>query len=206
MTVRFNLVNHNKPDSLFNYGLLPAVYSQTDARESGKSWVRSGVNVCYYRSHNWYDAGSKKGRKRKKKRRGKDKAAGKQGGSKRQDDSDDDEGGDGVVDAAVDPDAPRSPKFYFVATFTHTFKHDVGDVVYFAYCQPYTASRLQRVLRVRARSVPERRSACLHVCVSVSVSLCARVRARVCRASLWFVCRKPSMSVSVSVSVSVADA
>lgn len=37
-TVRFNLVNHTKEDSLFNYGLLPAVYSDADAGSSGVGW------------------------------------------------------------------------------------------------------------------------------------------------------------------------
>ena len=31
-------------------------------------------------------------------------------------------------------------------TFRYTFEHD-NDVVYFAYCYPYTFTRLQRVLR-----------------------------------------------------------
>ena len=147
LTVRFNLVNHNKPDSLFNYGLLPAVYSTADAASDGRSWRRSGTNACYYRSHNWYESGRKRAKKASKK-------GGKTKSKRRDDDSDDDDGdggGAGSDWASGADDAPVSPKFYFIASFTYTFTNDGNDVVYFAYCQPYTASRLQRVLRVRLR-------------------------------------------------------
>jgi Cytosolic carboxypeptidase N-terminal domain len=104
MTVRFNLVNHNKDDSLFNYGLLPAVYSQLDCERHQFGWRRLGTNACYYRS-----SAPRPQRKKKK------------------------------------PPSPR--KYYFVATFTYTFPH-AGDTVYFAYCQPYSASKLQAFLQV----------------------------------------------------------
>lgn len=49
-TVKFNLVNHNKSDSLLNYGMKPLVYSCTDADRNNVGWVRGGFNVCYYMS------------------------------------------------------------------------------------------------------------------------------------------------------------
>jgi hypothetical protein len=49
-TVKFNLVNHNKSDSLLNYGMKPLVYSCKDADRRGVGWVRGGFNVCYYMS------------------------------------------------------------------------------------------------------------------------------------------------------------
>jgi cytosolic carboxypeptidase protein 2/3 len=108
MTVRFNLVNHNKEDSLFNYGLLPAVYSEIDAERHQIGWRRLGTNACYFRS-------SAPKRQRKKKH------------------------------------ATRV-KYYFVATFTYTFLN-AGDTVYFAYCQPYSASKLQTFLQVTLSTV-----------------------------------------------------
>lgn len=45
---RFNIVNLCKPDSLFNHGLQPVVYSVRDAATQGKGWHRSGERVCYY--------------------------------------------------------------------------------------------------------------------------------------------------------------
>ena len=46
--VRFNIVNLTKPDSLFNMGMKPVVYSVHDAATKGAGWVRSGNDVSYY--------------------------------------------------------------------------------------------------------------------------------------------------------------
>ena len=110
-TVRFNLVNHNKEDSLFNYGLLPAVYSDVDASTRAYGWRRIGTNACYYRSASGFE------------RRKKSAKSGK---------------------------ASTSFKHFYITTFTYTFTN-LADTVYFAYCQPYTASNLQRFLLVRCR-------------------------------------------------------
>ena len=59
-TVRFNLVNHNKEDSLFNYGLLPAVYSEVDADNRAFGWRRLGTNACYYQSQSGFEKRRKK--------------------------------------------------------------------------------------------------------------------------------------------------
>ena len=45
---RFNIVNCCKPDSQFNHGLRPVVYSCLDARTKGVGWRRKGDDVCYY--------------------------------------------------------------------------------------------------------------------------------------------------------------
>eukprot|EP00644_Phytophthora_capsici_P004248 jgi/Phyca11/109822/e_gw1.17.720.1 len=45
---RFNIVNLCKPNSLFNQGLQPVVYSVRDARQQGKGWVRSGTDIYYF--------------------------------------------------------------------------------------------------------------------------------------------------------------
>ena len=46
--VRFNLVNFTKPDSLFNLGMRPVVYSCVDASTKGIGWVRSGSEINYF--------------------------------------------------------------------------------------------------------------------------------------------------------------
>ena len=45
---RFNITNLTKPDSLFNQGMRPVVYSCRDAKTKGTGWVRSGSNISYY--------------------------------------------------------------------------------------------------------------------------------------------------------------
>lgn len=47
-TYTFNIVNLLKPDSLFNYGMQPVVYSEHMARTQGIGWHRDGFDVCYY--------------------------------------------------------------------------------------------------------------------------------------------------------------
>ena len=45
---RFNILNLTKPDSLFNQGMRPVLYSCRDAKAKGTGWVRSGSNISYY--------------------------------------------------------------------------------------------------------------------------------------------------------------
>eukprot|EP00054_Salpingoeca_dolichothecata_P030847 m.254508 g.254508 ORF g.254508 m.254508 type:complete len:1047 (+) comp26731_c1_seq3:106-3246(+) len=44
-TYKFNIVNLLKSDSLYNHGMQPVVYSQTDKE---KGWRREGHDVCYF--------------------------------------------------------------------------------------------------------------------------------------------------------------
>ncbi|RHY29734.1 hypothetical protein DYB32_004890 [Aphanomyces invadans] len=44
----FHIVNLYKPDSLFNTGLQPVVYSVQDASTDAIGWKRAGTDVCYY--------------------------------------------------------------------------------------------------------------------------------------------------------------
>ena len=48
---KFNIVNCVKPDSLFNYGMQPLVYSTMQAKTKGVGWRRRGHNVAYYQNH-----------------------------------------------------------------------------------------------------------------------------------------------------------
>jgi cytosolic carboxypeptidase protein 2/3 len=47
---RFNIINLVKPDSLYNHGMRPLVYSETEARRSGRGWIRNGGDICYYQN------------------------------------------------------------------------------------------------------------------------------------------------------------
>jgi len=110
MTVKMNLVNMGKPDSMYNYGMQPLVYSTrmaaggVDGAAPTKGWHRGGRDVCYYRN-----------------------------------------------------DQTRLGRRQHSLTFTYTFVHGgEGEVVYFAYCHPYTYSDLQVHLRT-LQDDPERR-------------------------------------------------
>lgn len=47
---RFNIVNLCKPDSLFNQGLQPVVYSVKDAKLKRKGWLRCGTDIYYFQN------------------------------------------------------------------------------------------------------------------------------------------------------------
>lgn len=47
-TYRFNIINLLKPDSLYNHGMRPLMYSEIEAKTNGKGWIRAGRDVCYY--------------------------------------------------------------------------------------------------------------------------------------------------------------
>lgn len=51
MAVKFNLLNHTKPDSLFNFGMKVLVYSETLNKESGLGWHRDGRDITYYQNN-----------------------------------------------------------------------------------------------------------------------------------------------------------
>jgi len=47
-TYRFNLVNFMKPDSNYNHGMRPLIYSVKEAEANGIGWQRDGTNIAYY--------------------------------------------------------------------------------------------------------------------------------------------------------------
>nr|XP_039257203.1 cytosolic carboxypeptidase 1-like [Styela clava] len=62
---RFNIVNCEKSNSQFNYGMQPLMYSVSEARLGNPCWRRAGTNLCYYKSHfsrSAVSAGGVKGR------------------------------------------------------------------------------------------------------------------------------------------------
>lgn len=47
-TVKFNILNFTKTDSIFNYGMKVAVYSEKRAEEQEVGWTRECDNILYY--------------------------------------------------------------------------------------------------------------------------------------------------------------
>ncbi|MGH0160402.1 UNVERIFIED_CONTAM: hypothetical protein FKN15_059208 [Acipenser sinensis] len=48
---RFNIINCEKANSQFNYGMQPVLYSVREALEGNPHWVRAGSDICYYKNH-----------------------------------------------------------------------------------------------------------------------------------------------------------
>lgn len=48
---RFNIVNCEKFNSQFNFGMQPVMFSVAEAMEGRGAWVRVGKDICYYRNH-----------------------------------------------------------------------------------------------------------------------------------------------------------
>ncbi|XP_028911597.1 cytosolic carboxypeptidase 1 isoform X2 [Ornithorhynchus anatinus] len=48
---RFNIINCEKSNSQFNYGMQPLMYSVQEALKSRPWWSRVGVDICYYKNH-----------------------------------------------------------------------------------------------------------------------------------------------------------
>ncbi|XP_035828851.1 cytosolic carboxypeptidase 2 [Aplysia californica] len=54
---RFTIINFMKPDSLYNNGMQPVMYSETEAALNKVGWVRAGQNIKYYKNNVRYEAG-----------------------------------------------------------------------------------------------------------------------------------------------------
>ncbi|TDH09125.1 hypothetical protein EPR50_G00083260 [Perca flavescens] len=48
---RFNVINCEKSNSQFNYGMQPVLYSVREALEGRPHWLRTGTEICYFRNH-----------------------------------------------------------------------------------------------------------------------------------------------------------
>ncbi|XP_043102560.1 cytosolic carboxypeptidase 1 isoform X2 [Puntigrus tetrazona] len=48
---RFNIINCEKSNSQFNYGMQVLMYSVQDAINGRPHWVRTGSDICYYKNH-----------------------------------------------------------------------------------------------------------------------------------------------------------
>lgn len=50
-TLTLNIVNFRKTDSLFNYGLMPCIYSMQEFKKSKKGWHRGGKAISYFKNN-----------------------------------------------------------------------------------------------------------------------------------------------------------
>ncbi|XP_042554452.1 cytosolic carboxypeptidase 4 [Dipodomys spectabilis] len=48
---RFNIINGEKLNSQFNYGMQPTLYSVKEALLGRAGWIRTGDEICYYKNH-----------------------------------------------------------------------------------------------------------------------------------------------------------
>ncbi|XP_078070577.1 cytosolic carboxypeptidase 1 isoform X2 [Mustelus asterias] len=48
---RFNIINCEKSNSQFNYGMHPIMYSVQEAMLGRPQWIRTGTDICYYKNH-----------------------------------------------------------------------------------------------------------------------------------------------------------
>nr|XP_006006117.1 PREDICTED: cytosolic carboxypeptidase 1 isoform X1 [Latimeria chalumnae] len=48
---RFNIINCEKSNSQFNYGMQPLMYSVQEALNCRPRWIRTGTDICYYKNH-----------------------------------------------------------------------------------------------------------------------------------------------------------
>jgi hypothetical protein len=47
---QFHLVNFVKPDSSYNEGMKPLVYSRKESETRQAGWLRAGEDIAYYQS------------------------------------------------------------------------------------------------------------------------------------------------------------
>ncbi|XP_076221062.1 cytosolic carboxypeptidase 1 isoform X2 [Nomia melanderi] len=47
----FNIINCEKANSQFNFGMKPILFSVTEAVQGRPGWVRTGTDICYYRNY-----------------------------------------------------------------------------------------------------------------------------------------------------------
>ena len=52
---RFNVVNCEKTNSQFNYGMQPLLYSELEAVEGRPGWTRAGSHISYYKNNFYTD-------------------------------------------------------------------------------------------------------------------------------------------------------
>ncbi|XP_072134241.1 cytosolic carboxypeptidase 4 isoform X1 [Mobula birostris] len=60
---RFNVINFEKTNSQFNYGMQPVMYSVREALCGRAHWVRVGSDIYYYKNHYYTHGSEEKGQK-----------------------------------------------------------------------------------------------------------------------------------------------
>ncbi|NXH18087.1 CBPC4 carboxypeptidase, partial [Bucco capensis] len=56
VSYRFNIINCEKFNSQFNYGMQPVMYSVKEALQGRPHWLRAGHDICYYKNHYYCNA------------------------------------------------------------------------------------------------------------------------------------------------------
>ncbi|KAK6492975.1 cytosolic carboxypeptidase 1-like isoform X1 [Huso huso] len=51
VSYRFNIINCEKSNSQFNYGMQALMYSVQEALSGRPRWIRTGTDICYYKNH-----------------------------------------------------------------------------------------------------------------------------------------------------------
>jgi len=135
-TYVMNITNFCKRDSLYNTGLRPLMYSETRARQEGRSWSRCAKNISYFSNPKSNGGGVRS-----------EGTTGGGGGG----------GGELVAALCADngqgednkhermPEARKRDESRFTLSFEVDFPHD-GDTVYLAHCFPYSYRDLQEHL------------------------------------------------------------
>ena len=54
---RLNIINCEKSNSQFNYGMQPVLYSEREALEGRPGWTRAGTKITYYKNNYYCDRG-----------------------------------------------------------------------------------------------------------------------------------------------------
>ncbi|XP_030434866.1 cytosolic carboxypeptidase 4 [Gopherus evgoodei] len=62
---RFNIINCEKVNSQFNYGMQPVMYSVKETLQGRPHWIRVGSDICYYKNHYRRSAAAAGGARRK---------------------------------------------------------------------------------------------------------------------------------------------
>ena len=50
-SVKFNILNYSKGDSMFNYGMKVAIYSERKAAAQDVGWHRGGTDISYFKNN-----------------------------------------------------------------------------------------------------------------------------------------------------------
>ncbi|KAL1789589.1 cytosolic carboxypeptidase 4 [Sigmodon hispidus] len=58
---RFNIINCEKPNSQFNYGMQPTLYSVKEALLGRTAWIWTGSEICYYKNNYHRNTASRDG-------------------------------------------------------------------------------------------------------------------------------------------------
>jgi cytosolic carboxypeptidase protein 2/3 len=131
-TVKFNITNLGKSESLYNSGMKPLAFSKAASSSSGTGWRRSGEQVRYYCNNSTSSSNSSG--------TGNTSSANTAAAAATPSKSARSRAAAGGGGAAL-----------HTLTFTHTFTHS-DDTVYFAHSMPYTYSDLQSSLEALQRS------------------------------------------------------